>query len=114
MVIAISPVHGRGTSADKEYDMRNAMKRAEGAAEELTGKAKNAVGKLINNKSMQVSGKAREVQGKLRQQAAKLTASVSPAADRSTGGRQRVSSGLGGSRKQSARSASDSRRSASR
>jgi hypothetical protein len=39
--------------------MRNAMKQAEGAVEELTGKAKSAAGKLTNNKSMQVSGKAR-------------------------------------------------------
>lgn len=92
--------------------MRNATKRAEGAAEELGGKLKSAAGKLIKNRSMQASGKAKELEGKVKQQVAKVSARAKTAAERADG-RTRVSP-IGSTRMQSRRTSAESRRSVAR
>ena len=51
--------------------MGNAIKRGEGAAEQIGGKVKGAVGKLLNNHRMQAEGKVEELRGKARKEAAK-------------------------------------------
>ncbi len=93
--------------------MRNATKRAEGAAEELGGKLKSAAGKLIKNRSMQASGKAKELEGKVKQQVAKVSARAKTAAERAGDGRTRVSP-IGSTRMQSRRTSAESRRSVAR
>ena len=51
--------------------MTNAMKRGEGAAEELGGKIKAGVGKLVGSKQMELEGRAKQAKGIAKQEAAK-------------------------------------------